>query len=92
MWTDDVINVIDVEAKVIHVVLFRAKVDDEPSPYGICDGRISELRLKICDEVVCNYSRGWDIRPTCLAAEVALKTLLYKYDGRSPDTEIIYKD
>ena len=92
MWTDGVINVIDIEAKVIRAVHFQAKVYDEPSSYGICDGRISKLQLKIYGEVVCNYDRIWDIRPTCFAAEVALKELLNIYDSRSLDAEIIYED
>ncbi len=76
----------------IRAVLFQAKVYDEPSLYGICDGRISKLQLRIDDEVVCNYDRGWDICPTCSAAEIALKELLNRYDGRSLDAEIIYED
>ncbi len=92
MWTNGVINVIDIEAKVIRAVHFQAKVCDEPSSYGICDGRIFKLQLEIYGEVVCNYDRGWDICPTCFAAEVALRELLNMYDGRSLDAEIIYED
>ena len=36
-------------------------------------------------EIVCNYDRGWDVRPTCKAAEVALEILLYEYDGRNEE-------
>ena len=89
MWTE---GVIDIEAKAIRAVLFLAKVYDEPSSSGICDGRISKLRLKIDSKVVCDYDRSWDIRPTCFAAEAALKELLNRYDGRSLDAEIIYED
>lgn len=56
-----------------------------PSKYGINNGRISKVMLKIDGEIVCNYDRGWDVRPTCKAAEVALEILLYEYDGRNEE-------
>lgn len=36
--------------------------------------------LKIDDEVVCNYDRGWDIRPTSEEVEKALAILLHEYN------------
>lgn len=40
---------------------------DEPSEYGIDNGRISKLyiveRTRTL-KVVCNYDRGWDVRPS----------------------------
>lgn len=41
-----------------------AKVYDNPSKYGIDDGRVSKLYIRDKDgnEVV-NYDRGWDIKP-----------------------------
>ena len=46
---------------------------------------VASLMLKIDGEIVCNYDRGWDVRPTCKAAEVALEILLYEYDGRNEE-------
>jgi hypothetical protein len=92
MRINGVFNAIDIEAKVEHAVHFQAEVNDEPSSYGICDGRIPKLQMEIDGEVVCNYNRGWDIRPTCSAAEVILKSLLYIYDDRSLDAQILYED
>ena len=53
------------------------KVFDEPSNFGINEGRISKLTLKRKDQIVCNYDRGWDIRPVDEDTEMALQILLY---------------
>ena len=60
---------------------YWVKAYEEGSEYGINNGRISKLMLKIDGEIVCNYDRGWDVHPTCKAAEVALEILLYEYDN-----------
>ena len=44
-----------------------------------------EIYDTIDGEIVCDYDRGWDVRPTCKAAEVALEILLYEYDGRNEE-------
>lgn len=37
---------------------------DEPSKeYGIDGGCISKLEIRKSNKVVCNYDRGWDIKP-----------------------------
>ena len=36
---------------------------DEPSEYGINNGRISKLGIREDGRVVVNYDRGWDIKP-----------------------------
>lgn len=48
--------------------------------YGINGGKISKLMLKANGEIICNYDRGWDIEPTCEAAELALAILLKSYN------------
>lgn len=53
------------------------KVYEEPSDFGIDGGRISKLMLKRKNEIVCNYDRGWDIRPVDEDTESALQILLY---------------
>ena len=53
------------------------KVFDEPSRFGINEGRISKLMLKRKGEVVCNYDRDWDIKPVDEDTEIALQILLY---------------
>ena len=42
---------------------FWAKVYDEGSIYGIDEGRISKLMIKIDGKTVVSYDRGWDIEP-----------------------------
>ena len=49
---------------------------DEGSQYGIEGGRISKLMLKRNGEVVCNYDRGWDIKPSDPDTQLALAMLL----------------
>ena len=36
--------------------------------------------IKIDDDTVCNYDRGWDIHPSCNKAEMALCILLENYN------------
>ena len=54
---------------------------DEPSEdYGINGGKISKLSLKMDGEWIANYDRGWDIKPTCEEAELALCILLNDFN------------
>lgn len=47
---------------------FQAKLFDEPSEYGIDEGRVSKLcivdTLRPMGETFVSYDRGWDIKPT----------------------------
>lgn len=58
---------------------YQAKVYDVGSIYGIRQGRISKLTLKQDGEVVLNYDRGWNVKPTTPEAEIALEILIYDY-------------
>lgn len=83
MWSEGVIGVpVQIEGKPM-AVHYWVKHYKNPSKYGINNGCISKLMLKINGVIVANYDRGWDIRPTCKAAEAALEILLYEYDGRN---------
>ena len=62
--------------KAVH---YEAKVYDEGSQYGIDGGRISKLALKMDGEWIATYDRGWDIKPTCPEAEMALAILMEEY-------------
>ena len=66
-------------------VHYWMKCYEQPSKYGIDGGRISKLMLKIGDEIVANYDRGWDIRPTNEAAETALRILVHEIDWREKE-------
>lgn len=72
MWTEGSIKI---ENSIFH---YWVKAYDEPSEeYGIDGGKISKLMLKSKGKVVCNYDRGWDIKPADERAEKALQILLY---------------
>ena len=53
------------------------KVYEEPSMFGIDGGKISKLMLKRDSKVVCNYDRGWDIKPADPDTQLALEILLH---------------
>ena len=71
MWKEGTIKI---QNSIFH---YWVKVYDEPSRFGIDGGRISKLMLKRKNEIVCNYDRGWDIRPVDEDTESALQILLY---------------
>ena len=85
MWSEGTIGVPASVAGKPTAVHYWVKHYKEPSKYGINNGRISKVMLKIKDEIVCNYDRGWDIRPTNKAAEIALEILLHEIDGRDKE-------
>ena len=60
---------------------FWAKQYPEGSQYGIRGGRVSKLTIKRKDEIVCNYDRGWDIKPVDEEAETAMEIVLFMYAG-----------
>lgn len=44
---------------------FTAKVFETGSEeYGIDGGKISKLEIRLGNEILCNYDRGWDTEPT----------------------------
>ena len=49
------------------------KVYEEPSMFGIEGGKVSKRDGK----VVCNYDRGWDVKPTDPDTQLALEILLH---------------
>ena len=50
------------------------------SVYGIEGGRISKLMIKRGGEIVCNYDRGWDIKPVGEDTEFAQAILMKDYN------------
>ena len=53
---------------------------EEGSQFGIDGGRISKLMIKRGGEIVCNYDRGWDIKPVDEDTEFALAILLKNFN------------
>ncbi len=64
-------------AVAVHYIL---KAYDEPSKFGINNGKISKLQLKQDGEIVANYDRGWDIYPATKEAEISLCILLSQHN------------
>ena len=61
LWKEGTIGIkINKETKIAH---YWAKVYDEGSIYGIDEGRISKLQIKIDGQTVVSYDRGWEIEP-----------------------------
>ena len=70
MWKEGSLKIHD---SIFHYCM---KQYDEGSQYGIEGGRISKPMLKRNGEVVCNYERGWDIKPSDTDTQLALELLL----------------
>ena len=58
---------------------FWAKVYDKGSKHSIDGGRVSKLMLKRDGEIVCNYDRGWDIKPVDPDTELAKDIVLHQF-------------
>ena len=78
MWKTGKINISGCDGKRL-VCEYWAKVYDKPSEYGINEGRVSKLTIRIDGTVVCNYDRSWDMEPKTQAAKQALELMLAKY-------------
>ena len=74
MWKEGSIKV---NSSIFH---YWMKQFDEGSEWGIEGGRISKLMIKRGGEIVCNYDRGWDIKPVDEVIESALAILMKEYN------------
>lgn len=70
MWEQGTLNVEN------QAISYSAKIFEEPSRYGINQGKISKLTLRNDNKIIANYDRGWDIAPTNRLARKALKMIL----------------
>lgn len=71
MWKEGSIKIHD---SIFH---YWMKQYDKGSEYGIDGGRISKLMIKCEDRTVCNYDRGWDVKPETPDAQLALEIILH---------------
>lgn len=62
------------------IAKYWVKSFDEPSEYGIEEGRISKMAIEINGQKVCNYDRGWDIYPETEEANLAYAILMNQYN------------
>lgn len=74
MWTNGAIKIDDTS------VAFCIKYFEEPSEFGIDEGRISKLELRVKGKIVANYDRGWDIKPANETVEKELQYVLATYN------------
>ena len=93
MWSEGVIGIPEAKDKEKYTKChYWVKHHDEPSEtYGINGGRISKLKIKIDDETICNYDRGWTFIPpatkqrwrfaSCLRTTTRHKTLNMNIPG-----------
>ena len=75
LWKEGVLRVYD------GIYHYWAKVYDEGSKYGIDEGRVSKLMIKRKGEIVCNYDRGWDVRPVDEETQLSMEIILHEYAG-----------
>lgn len=79
MWKQGSIGILNGKGEFTSV-RYCAKVYDEPSNFGINEGRISKLELRQNGKIVYNYDRGLDIDYQTKEAELALAILLKEYE------------
>lgn len=64
----------------MQMVEFWVKHYEEGSEFGIDGGKISKLTVKHKNEIILNYDRGWDVKPTTELGKKALEKLLKIYN------------
>lgn len=79
MWSKGTIGIPTEEGKYI-VIKYSCKHFEEPSNFGIDNGRISKLELRQEGRLVYNFDRGLDISPQTEAAEKALAIIMHEYN------------
>lgn len=81
-WHEGTIRIPVTGSKEKKIAHFWVKAYDKGSEYGINEGRISKLTIKIDGEMVVNYDRGWDIEPdeNDEAVMIAYSILLNDYN------------
>lgn len=78
-WHEGVIGIPGKSGKMT-AAKYWVKAYDEPSEYGIEEGRISKMTVEINGQTVCNYDRGWDIYPETEEANLAYAILMNEYN------------
>ena len=64
---------------------WEAKVYDEPSEFGIDNGRISKLCVSLdpslgLNSAVINYDRGWDIYPETEEEHIIFAQIMHMFE------------
>lgn len=82
LWHEGTIGIQTSGDKKTKIAHYWVKAYDKGSAYGIDDGRISKLLIKIDGQTVASYDRGWEIRPdeTDEATMIAYSILIKEYN------------
>ena len=80
MWKEGIIGISTKDGEYKKVKYWVKRFDEPSEDYGINGGKISILSLKMDGKWIANYDRGWDIKPTCKEAEMALCILLNEHN------------
>lgn len=73
MWTRGIIGING------HRFKYEAKVYDNPSEYGLFNGRVSKLCITENGKILFNYDRGLDIDSDDEDVNIAIQIILDKY-------------
>lgn len=76
MWKEGTIGIPNEETGKTTICHWWIKVYDEPSEFGVDEGRISKLTIKVDGEITANYDRGWDVKPKDKATQTAFEVLM----------------
>lgn len=81
-WHEGTIGIPVKGSKKAIIAHYWVKAYEEGSVYGINEGRISKLEIRIDGETVVRYDRGWDIEPdeNNEAAQIAYAICLNDYN------------
>lgn len=79
LWHEGAIGIPTANGKRV-TALYWVKAYDEGSEYGIEEGKISKMEIRINGQTVCNYDRGWDIEPETEEAIMAYSILMHEYN------------
>lgn len=79
MWKKGTISIPTEDGEMV-VCHYQVKYYKEPSIYGINEGRISKLMIRINGKVTCNFDRGWDIVPEDRKSQLALAILMIEHN------------
>ncbi len=79
MWHKGTIGVPDKDGKMV-ACHYEVKAYEEGSAFGIVEGRISKLSIRIHGKETCNYDRGWDIEPEDEYTKMAIAILIKEYN------------
>ena len=83
LGTEDALNTWTLGSATVNGKTYKIQLVrfDEPSHYGIRQGRISKLWVADADRnMVANFDRGWDVRPKTAEAKALFAAITRKFN------------